>query len=232
MSRYLAMAGTRLGELASSSPSRMTRTFDDGGKPRRLQRVERGAQRDDRRLVVRRRPRVDPPVGVERVARRRGIHFGPSSIDPAGPQHGLERIRLLPRLRLYRLPVVVRVEQQRPRRARNASSPYTSGLPVVSSSSARAAAGREHPSQVARRSAGCSARSAATFGMESSSSSSRTISLLMRLHPAPRRQHVDRSPAGPDPPTATTAARIHFVLSCISKLVFGLVVFRLKPEAT
>ena len=29
-SRYFAMAGTRLGELASSSPSRMTRTFQVG----------------------------------------------------------------------------------------------------------------------------------------------------------------------------------------------------------
>ena len=33
LSRYFAIAGTRLGELASSSPSRMMRMFDEGCRP-------------------------------------------------------------------------------------------------------------------------------------------------------------------------------------------------------
>ena len=33
LSRYLAIAGTRLGDPASSSPSRITRMFDEGCRP-------------------------------------------------------------------------------------------------------------------------------------------------------------------------------------------------------
>ena len=40
----------------------MTRMLDEGGEPRRLQRVDGGEQRDDGRLVVGRRARVDARV--------------------------------------------------------------------------------------------------------------------------------------------------------------------------
>ena len=101
-----AIAGTRLGELASSSPSRMTWTLTDGSSLR-PQRVERGQEADDRRLVVGRRrsrrsarprlrrarpARTDPPAATSSgrpAGRRSGSRRAPS----VGPRNSSARRR-------------------------------------------------------------------------------------------------------------------------------------------
>ena len=111
--------------------------------------------------------------------------------DPFGRWHraatGVERVRLLPGLGIDRLTVVVAVEQQRPRRARARSARRTR---ADCPSSRAAPAANPRRASIARR---CSAlrrmfgRSAATFGIASSSTSSPTIGSLVSppTHAAP-----------------------------------------------
>ena len=98
----------------------MTRTFQVGRSDGRGERVERRADRDDRRLVVGGRARVEPPLGLEPLHVRAigGISVPPRSTR-AVRSTGVNGIGLLPRLRIDRLTVVVAVEQQRSRRPRH-----------------------------------------------------------------------------------------------------------------
>ena len=113
LSRYCAIAGTRLGELASSSPSRMTRTFQAGLPPELLiassaaQSATIGALSSDADRAYRRHSGSNLAMLLA---------FGDllaAAIDARGAKNRRERVGLSPGLRVYGLAVVVAVEEER-----------------------------------------------------------------------------------------------------------------------
>ena len=91
------------------------------------ERVDGGEQRDDGRLVVGRRARVDPPVVLVGRAggRERAQPSRPSRC--CRPESGFEGPGAGPRRRIHRLAVVMRVEHHRARGAGAGSSASTIG---------------------------------------------------------------------------------------------------------
>ena len=87
--------------------------------PRCTQRIERREHGDDRRLVVAGRARVQAPFGSGGVVRRREWNDRSATVERSVAQCRLPR-RRGPARRLYRLAIVVRVQDDRARCARRA----------------------------------------------------------------------------------------------------------------
>src|SRR5262249_37652777 len=82
----------------------------------RPQRIDRRQNRHDRRLVVRRRPRINPPViliSASSASIREGNPL-PASLNRVVAQRRFERFPTRPPPRVPPLPVIVRVKNPRP----------------------------------------------------------------------------------------------------------------------
>ncbi len=88
------------------------------------QRVDRRKECHNRRLVVRRRTRVDAPIVVVRarmfVRKRNPLA---ARLDRVAAQHRLERLAIGPRRGINRLPIVVRIKNHRALRIRRVQFP-------------------------------------------------------------------------------------------------------------
>ena len=120
-------------------------------------------------------------------------------VPPLAAHDGLERIRLIPFRGIDRLTVVVAVEENRPRRPGHVERAVDQRVALRSRGSPRSTRAARADRAGARRCAGCSRLSAATFGIASSSSSSPTICFSLRLDVV---AHAARA----DPPAAPTSA--------------------------
>ena len=135
-SRYRPIVAARLGERASSSPSRMTFTFDVGRWFSDAQRIDGGEQRDDRRLVIRGRPRVQPRFGRELPQREKIRDFLSAVFHAPSRIIGVNGSRWFHAFGIDGLAVIMRVEQHRACAPGTRSSAKTSGFPSVSRISA------------------------------------------------------------------------------------------------
>ena len=126
----------------------MTRTFQLELHPVVFHRVERRAERDDRRLVVRRGPRVEAPFAAELGDAFRVCDLLAAAIDTSCAKNRCERIGLSPGLRVYRLTVVVAVEEQGRRRARHTKIAVDQRVARRLEDLGRETARREHAAEV------------------------------------------------------------------------------------
>src|SRR6266567_1190918 len=81
-------------------------------RSRCFQSVESGEHRNDRGLVVRSRPRIEPPLGIEPLTRFWKRHDSPAGFKRLITQRWFERIGC-PLRRFHRLAIVVRIEADR-----------------------------------------------------------------------------------------------------------------------
>src|SRR5689334_2438956 len=77
-----------------------------------MKRIQSCQQSDDRRLVVTGRPRIDSPLGIEWLSHLRQWDHLPVPLDWTGAQHWL-KWWCDPLLRIHRLAVIMRIEQDR-----------------------------------------------------------------------------------------------------------------------
>ena len=111
------MISARCGEPASSSPSKKNLMFEVSGMPFVFECAERSQNRHHAGFIVRRRTRVDAPLGIDSRARSWTRHDLSAGFDRSGAKDRLPRQRSGPLFWICRLAVVVRVNEYRALRA-------------------------------------------------------------------------------------------------------------------